>query len=131
MSTEASTLPERDCLAMGISLCKVQVARRPRPGYSVAFRLHLRNVGNASVRLIGRKWTLRDRNGNTRIIEAGNVFNQQPVLQPGAVFSYGGCRRFDAAPAAMEVRFFGSDPQNRPFMTPPLIFPRQCLHFPR
>lgn len=130
MSTEASTLPVLDCLDMGVALCRVQAVRCPRPVYEVAFRLHLRNAGTGSVRLMGRKWTLRDRNGATRIIEAANVFNQQPVLPPGGVFGYGGKQSFDSPPAAMELRLFGSDARNQPFISPPLVFPRQCLHTP-
>ncbi len=131
MSTEASTLPVCDCLDMGVSLCGVHITRSPRAAYHVVFRLHLRNAGQGSVRLIGRKWTLRDRSGATRIIEAGNVFNQQPVLPPGGVFGYGGTQVFESAPAAMELRLFGTDSRNQPFITPPLVFPRQCLHTPR
>lgn len=130
MSTDNFSLPVRDCLDMGLSLCAVQVARRPRPAYRVLFRLHMRNAGHGSVRLVGRKWTLRDRSGATRIIEAERVFNQHPVLAPDAVFGYSGCQTFDTPPTGMEVRFFGTDARNAPFITPPLIFPRACLQVP-
>ncbi len=129
---DARSLPERDCLDMGICLSAVNVQRRPRPTYRVMFRLRLLNMGQESVRLVGRKWLLRDAAGDTRIIEAAQVFNQQPVLKPGDVFSYSGCQDFSpAAPTAMEVRFFGTDQSNRPFMTPPLVFPRKCFALPR
>ena len=131
MSTDNRILPVCDCLDMAVSLCGVQVTRHPRPGYRVVFRLHMRNAGHSSVRLLGRKWTLRDRSGATRIIEAERVFNQCPVLAPGAVFGFGGNRMFDTVPAGMEVRFFGTDARNAPFITPPLVFPRQCLHTAR
>lgn len=127
MSTDSRSLPERDFLEMGISLCGVHAARHPQPHYRVCYRLRMLNAGRASLRLLGRKWTLRDRVGNTRIIEAGQVFNQQPVLRPGDVFSYGGCAVFDAAPAGMEVRFFGTDQGHSPFITPPLVFPSRCF----
>ncbi len=132
MSTEpqatARNLPERDCLDMGICLSGMSVRRRPKPHYRVMFRLRLHNVGNESVRLVGRKWLLRDAAGDTRIIEAAQVFNQQPVLRPGDVFAYSGCQDFSpAAPVAMELRFFGTDQSNRPFITPPLVFPRHCF----
>lgn len=120
MSTECRSLPVRDYLDMGVTMTALQYTRRPRPAYRVLFRLRLANAGRASVRLLGRKWTLRDRAGNTRIIEAEQVFNQQPVLTPGAVFSFSGSHCFEAAPAGMEVRFFGTDYQNAPFITPAL-----------
>lgn len=120
MSTESRTLPVRDYLDMGVMMTALQYARRPRPAYRVSFRLRMVNAGRGSVRLLGRKWTLRDRSGTTRIIEADHVFNQQPVLTPGSVFSYSGCHTFDTVPTGMEVRFFGTDQSNEAFITPPL-----------
>ncbi len=134
MRTEpaATPLPERDCLDMGISLSGIQMRRGRVPSYRVVFRLRFMNVGEESVRLVGRKWMLRDAAGHTRIVEAAGVFNQQPVLRPGDVFSYSGCQDFSpAAPRAMELRLFGTDQSNRPFITPPLVFPRQCFALPR
>ncbi len=136
MRTDAAvtprSLPERDCLDMGICLSATRVERGRVPAYRVMFRLRLHNTGRESVRLIGRKWQLRDAAGQTRIIEAAEVFNQQPVLQPGDVFSYSGCQDFSpAAPVGMEVRFFGTDQANRPFITPALVFPRKCFALPR
>lgn len=118
MSTESRSLPVRDYLDMGVTMTALQYARRPRPAYRITFRLRMTNAGRGSVRLLGRKWTLRDRSGTTRIIEADHVFNQQPVLTPGSVFSYGGCHTFTDEPTGMEVRFFGTDQRNEAFITP-------------
>ncbi len=129
---EPRSLPEQDYLDMGISLSAIRVHRGRKPAYKVMFRVRLMNVGDESIRLIGRKWMLRDAAGETRIVEAAGVFNQQPVLRPGDVFSYSGCQEFSPAPpTAMELRFFGTNQGNRPFMTPPLIFPRKCFTAPR
>lgn len=130
MSTNSRTLPVRDCLDMGIAVSGIRIARNPRPAYQLIFRLRMNNKGNRSVRLLGRKWILRERGGRTRIIEAANVFNQQPVLTPGAVFSCGGCQDFDTPPTAAEVCFFGTDSRNQAFITPPLAFPRRCFTLP-
>lgn len=120
MSTESRSLPVRDYLDMGVTMTALQYARRPRPAYRITFRLRMTNAGRGSVRLLGRKWTLRDRSGTTRIIEADHVFNQQPVLTPGSVFSYGGCHTFTDEPTGIEVRFFGTDQRNEAFITPAL-----------
>ncbi len=128
----ATSLPERDCLDMGICLSAMQVSRGRRPTYRLLFRLRMMNISEESVRLIGRKWMLRDAAGETRIVEAAEVFNQQPVLRPGDVFSYSGCQEFSpSAPRAMELRLFGTDQSNCPFITPPLVFPRKCFALPR
>ncbi len=120
MSTESRSLPVRDYLDMGVTMTALQYMRHPRPAYRITFRLRLCNAGRGSVRLLGRKWTLRDRSGATRIIEADQVFNQQPVLTPGSVFSYGGYHTFDSMPMGMEVRFFGTDQSNEAFISPAL-----------
>lgn len=132
MSTEQRTsLPVLDFLDMGISLMAVRCIRLPSPLYRVVFRLRLHNASPTSVRLLGRKWLLRDTAGDTRIIEAEQVFNQRPVLAPGAVFSYGGSHDFTRSPAHMELRFFGTDQTHTPFISPPLIFPRRGFRLPR
>ena len=127
MSTDNRSLPVRDYLDMGLTMTALQAVRHPRPAYHLCFRLHMTNVGSTGLRLLGRKWTLRDRSGNTRIIEAEQVFNQQPVLRPGEVFAYSGCHSFESTPCAAELRFFGTDRLNEPFITPALVFPHRCF----
>ncbi len=130
MRTEpaATSLPERDLLDMSLSFTALQESMGRVPAYRVLFRLNILNAGEESVRLIGRKWMLRDTAGETRIVEAAEVFNQQPVLKAGEVFTYSGCREFSpAAPRAMELRLFGTDQSNRAFITPGLVFPRKCF----
>lgn len=127
MSTESRSLPVRDVLDMGVTMTALQYTRTPRPAYRMIFRLRMSHEGSGSVRLLGRKWTLKDRAGNTRIIEAEQVFNQQPVLTPGSAFTFSGCHLFDDAPVGMEVRFFGTDCRHEPFITPALVFPRSCF----
>lgn len=127
MNTDVTTLPVLDILDMGVALAGMHITRRPTPLYHVFFRLRMHNAGDVSVRLKGRKWLLQDVSGDCRIIEAAHVFNQSPILSPGAVFSYGGSQPFTRQPTHMELRFFGEDQWGRPFITPALIFPRYCF----
>lgn len=127
MSTKCHTLPVYTPLELHLVMSGVQAVRRPRPVYRTLFRISICNTGNQAVRLLGRKWTLRDRSGNTRIIEASKVFNDYPTLVPGAVFSCSGCHEFDSPPVAMELRLFGNDELGAPFISEPLHFPRNCF----
>lgn len=122
MSTEP--LPILDILHMQVALLGLHVSRYPTPQYRVCFRICLHNAGDMSVRLRGRKWLLQSADGQSHIIEAAQVFNQYPVLTPGAVYSYSGSHCFSRLPLNMEVRFFGEDQWGSPFITPALIFPR-------
>lgn len=127
MRTKSRTLPLNHQLDVRVAFAGVQISRRPRPLHRVVFRMTMQNCGTESVRLLGRKWTLRESNGSTRIVEAGKVFNQQPVLTPGSVFSHSGYQLFQTAPTEVEVQYFGTDSRNEPFITPPLAIPRRAL----
>lgn len=127
MSTKSPTLPVYSPLELHLVMSGVQALRRPRPIYRTLFRISVCNTGAQPVRLLGRKWTLRDRNGNTRIIEASKVFNDYPTLSPGAVFSCSGCHEFDAPPVSIELRLFGNDELGIPFISEPLHFPKDCF----
>lgn len=131
MSTDSLSLPVVDVLDMGISLAGLRISRYPEPVYHVFYRIRLHNAGEYSVRLKGRKWFLQDSTGDSRIIEAAHVFNQDPILTPGAVFSYSGYQPFARPPVQMELRFFGEDQWGSPFISPALIFPRHCFRAPR
>ncbi len=128
MNIEVSnTLPQRDYLSM--KLVVVEQQRLPLSGIlRVVFRLQLRNISTGGIRLLGRKWIISDSAGHLRIIEAEDVFNQQPLLAPGAVFSHSGAHEFkEAPPTSMELRIFGADVLGDPFMTPPLVFPQRLF----
>ena len=129
MSTEAQTLPVYAPLELRLVMSGVQAMRRPRPVYRSLFRISICNMGPGAVRLHGRKWTLRERNGNTRIVEAAGIFNETPVLMPGAVFSCSGTQEFETPPVAMELRLFGADESGIPFISEPLRFPRSCFQY--
>ena len=119
----AKRFPVRDTVNMKVALVAVQTIRTPQPCYRVIFRINLYNTGNLSVRLMGRKWTMRDTTGQTKIIEAAQVFNNEPILTPGAVFSFSGQQEFSRPPRCMVLRLFGKDQVGRPFITPPLRLP--------
>ena len=127
MSTDNRSLPVNPGLELRLAMAGVQAQRYPRPLYRAIFRVAICNRSQRPLRLLGRKWTLRERNGNTRIIEASKVFNDYPTLNPGAVFSCSGCHEFDSPPVAMELRLFGNDELGSPFISTPLHFPRKCF----
>lgn len=127
MSTDTRSLPVYAPLELRLIMSGVQALRRPRPVYRSLFRINICNTGNHPVRLLGRKWILRERNGNTRIVEAARIFNESPVLGPGAVFECSGTQEFDTPPVAMELRIFGTDELGTPFISEPLRFPKSCF----
>jgi uncharacterized protein affecting Mg2+/Co2+ transport len=127
MSTDTRSLPICPALELRLIMAGVQAIRIPHPVYRVLFRISICNNGNRPLRLLGRKWVLRERNGNTRIIEADKVFGSTPLLTPGAVFATSGTQEFETPPVAMELRLFGADEFSTPFISEPLHFPRNCF----
>ena len=127
MSTDNRSLPVNPGLELRLVMAGVQALRHPRPLYRAIFRVAISNQCQRPLRLLGRKWILRERNGSTRIIEADKVFGNTPVLTPGAVFSTSGTQEFDTPPVAMELRLFGTDEYGTPFISAPLHFPRSCF----
>jgi uncharacterized protein affecting Mg2+/Co2+ transport len=106
-----------------VALVGMQLVRMPQPCYKVFYRINLLNEGRTSVRLLGRKWQLEDAAGLVRIVQAAHVFNSEPVLSPGAVFSFSGCQCFDMPPVYMGVSLFGQEGAGHPFMTPQMAIP--------
>lgn len=127
MNTDNRSLPVCPSLELRLIMAGVQALRYPRPLYRALFRVSICNRGARPLRLLGRKWTLRERNGSTRIIEADKIFGTTPTLAPGAVFATSGSQEFDTPPVSMELRIFGTDEFGTPFISEPLHFPRNCF----
>ena len=79
---------------------KVSVDTIYQPEYSnpinehfmFAYRVKIENMGEYSVQLMNRHWTIFDSNGTKREVEGEGVVGQQPVIQPGNNHEYvSGC----------------------------------------
>lgn len=116
-------LPERTELRLRVALVGLLLVREPEPCYKLFYRINMLNTGRSSVRVMGRKWILQDALGHTKVVEATGVFNDAPVLTPGAVFSFSGHQNFEQPPLRAELRLFGQTHAGHPFITPPLALP--------
>jgi ApaG protein len=79
---------------------KVSVDTIYQPEYSnpanehfmFAYRVKIENMGEYSVQLMNRHWTIFDSNGTKREVEGEGVVGQQPVIEPGNNHEYvSGC----------------------------------------
>ena len=79
---------------------KVSVETVYQPEYSnpandhfmFAYKINIENVGNNTVQLLRRHWTIFDSNGTKRVVEGEGVVGQQPVIEPGRSHEYvSGC----------------------------------------
>lgn len=128
--SDNTILPERRYLEMGVPIAELCLISVEPTTYRVVFRINMLNTSKLNIRLLGRKWTVKDADGQVHIIEADHVFEQDPMLAPGAAFSYGGRHDFTSRPISMEVRFFGIDQMLVPFITTACAIPKRFLRLP-
>jgi ApaG protein len=67
------------------------VAARSRPEvheYVFAYHVRIENAGVGTVRLVRRRWYVRDATGEEQHVEGDGVVGRQPTLHPGTVHEY-------------------------------------------
>jgi ApaG protein len=66
---------------------------RSRPGlWFFLYTVRISNLGDETVQLISRHWTIRDANGQVEEVQGAGVVGEQPVLEPGESYQYtSGC----------------------------------------
>ncbi len=62
-------------------------APKDRPHPFVYF-ISIINRSNVEVRIVGRKWIIRQANGDCLVVEGDGVVNKEPVIKPGDDFTY-------------------------------------------
>lgn len=130
MIPKPHSLHEEDYLNVKLLVAGVRTAGRAPRRIQLAFQILIANESRESVRLKGRKWMIRDASGEVSVVEAENVFNMQPLLKPGEVFSYAGNHVLTAPATHIELRFFGLNQAAMPFISPPFSFPKAALVLP-
>ena len=53
-----------------------------------AYTVRIRNRGTIAARLLGRRWSIVDGNGNVREVQGEGVVGEKPWLRPGEGFEY-------------------------------------------
>ena len=56
--------------------------------YFWAYRVRIDNLGDTTVQLLKRTWSITDGNGRTQQVHGEGVIGQTPVLAPGENFEY-------------------------------------------
>jgi ApaG protein len=78
-----------------VSVLSEYAADRSRPSLQQWFFLYtitITNEGSETVQLLSRHWIITDGAGHVEEVRGPGVVGQQPVLEPGAAFTYtSGC----------------------------------------
>jgi ApaG protein len=57
-----------------------------------AYTIEIANAGSAPVQILARHWIITDQNGRREDVRGVGVVGEQPVIEPGASFTYtSGC----------------------------------------
>ncbi len=126
-------MPESIHELPGLTVTVDQVLHQPdaqtppdRP-HCFAYFISIHNGSDATVTIKGRKWVVRDEDGNTIALEGDGVVGQFPKLQPGEKFSYNSSHIFDTASAVAEGSYLGITDDGRRVFT---RIPRFEMHVP-
>ncbi len=106
-------------------------ASRPAPPdrpHPFVYQISIRNESQETVNIFGRKWIVRDADGDTLVVEGDGVVGQFPSLAPGQSFTYNSYHVIKSESTAAGT-FFGATSQGRPVaaiippfeMRPPLL----------
>ncbi len=77
---------------------------KPHP---FVYFLTISNRSTERVRILGRKWIIREQDGESTVVEGDGVVGQKPELGPGEEFSYNSYH-VTALPAKVRGTFFGT-----------------------
>lgn len=60
----------------------------PETPHVFIYFLTIENRSNRTVKLLGRKWIIQDKQGETLVVEGDKIVGEEPELMPGEHFSY-------------------------------------------
>ncbi|MCX6853789.1 MAG: ApaG domain-containing protein [Verrucomicrobia bacterium] len=96
---------------------------RPHP---FVYHVSIFNGSDQTVSIFGRKWIVRDTDGDTLVVEGDGVVGQFPKLEPGQTFSYNSYHVIKAESTATGT-FFGTTQKGQPVC---VKIPRFEMHPP-
>ncbi|GAA3549646.1 Co2+/Mg2+ efflux protein ApaG [Zobellella aerophila] len=77
--------------AIQITTVPHYLAERSAPDeqhYVFAYTITIKNTGPQGVQLMGRRWVITDGNGKIMEVEGSGVVGEQPLIPPGAQYTY-------------------------------------------
>lgn len=85
---------------------------RPHP---FVYFITIHNDSDLAVTIVGRKWIVRESNGQCIVVEGEGVVGQRPRIEPGGNFSYNSYHVV-AADSEVEGSYLGLDDTQRPLI---------------
>ena len=86
---------------------QVGVLTPPDKPHCFAYHISIWNDGEETISIRGRKWVVRESNGDVTAVEGDGVVGEFPVLNPGEHFSYNSYHMIRASKAVAQGSYLG------------------------
>lgn len=93
-----------------------QLEAPPERPYPFAYYITIHNASEDTVTIKGRKWVVKDDEGNCLVVEGDGVVGKFPRLEPGDEFSYNSYHTI-GSDSVVEGSFFGTKEDGTPVLT--------------
>lgn len=88
----------------------------PERPYPFEYHITIRNHSDDTVTIKGRKWVVKDDEGNCLVVEGDGVVGKFPRLEPGDEFSYSSYHTI-GRDSVVEGSYFGTSEDGTPVLT--------------
>ncbi|WP_295899800.1 Co2+/Mg2+ efflux protein ApaG [uncultured Bdellovibrio sp.] len=103
MAMQKTTTPNFQITA---KVVYVPAESRPEQGYHFfAYKISIKNVGEAPAQLMSRHWVITDARGHKEEVRGPGVVGMQPKIQPGQTFEYDSACPLHASTGSMQGRY--------------------------
>ncbi|WP_370736720.1 Co2+/Mg2+ efflux protein ApaG [Halopseudomonas pelagia] len=90
--------------------------------FAFAYTIHIENTGAIAAQLIDRHWKIIDGNGALKEVKGPGVVGEQPLIEPGAVFTYSSGCLLETPVGTMEGRYGMRASDGHHFTAPVALF---------
>lgn len=95
-----------------------------------AYTIEIVNLGPAPVQLLTRHWEITDANGVRQEVDGAGVIGEQPLIEPGAAFTYTSGAPLSTPSGLMVGRYRMEGPSGERFDVEIPAFPLESPHAP-
>lgn len=90
--------------------------------FAFAYTITIRNTGTVAAQLIDRHWIITDGNGKIQEVRGEGVIGEQPLLQPGANYTYTSGCLLETPVGSMQGSYGMLSEQGQDFRAPVAVF---------
>ncbi|MFT6431915.1 MAG: ApaG protein [Halopseudomonas sp.] len=90
--------------------------------YAFAYTIRIRNSGDIAAQLLDRYWKIIDGNGKVQEVKGPGVIGEQPLIEPGATYTYSSGCLLETPVGTMEGSYGMRASDGHSFQAPIILF---------